>query len=1078
MSRRGGRKSSNHKEAIADDSAVSASEDESSAHDHDHQPGQKKSEAKRRSKAFNKDSPKPTKKKEEDTEKKKDHEEGPNNKKEEEENSKQQAHNLKRVGALLKKPKLVPSKWHHHHKGKKGKEEAASTVEHRIPSPREERKECEHGMDCQEIDPQHFINFAHTPNAHRTKAEAENGGDPLAQKREEKEEEKQEEEAKTTATTKVDEEEQEAKEMEENVVDKEKEEDKNEEQQEEEEKTEKENEEEEAKQKADEEKERNGILAKEEKLESSNEEEDKNNEEGEKGAAASSEEAASSSESADGNKSEKEGELVGTPMNYAHHRLTKTSFKSLGSQFRRNTVTSLIDPSPLPPSMRKMTIQEQKADYRKSMGPFAMRNYKEDGSVRTFADVVSPDVLATISVAERKRQDVIFELITTEQQYVQDLHILVDVFLKPVRQRQFLNKMEQAMIFSNVEALLDVNSALLEDLFRRQKENIVVERVGDILVERSDLFKLYAVYCSNQPIIMTELTKLKTKYPPFKEFLDEAFRNPQCRLLELHSFLIHPLQRICKYPLLLKELLKNTPEDHPDHMDLKEALERISEVVDLINERTRQVKNVADVTEIENSIQGGEALNLAQRDRSVVRQAEVKYWDLNARSKLKDKCVNLVVLNDTLLILNKAKEVPAGTPPFKLCDRLDLQELVVRLVDPVRDLSTKLNIKKAQELGQRSDAFFSISALVSQKKKGVAAFHLFEAKTKKEAESWVRTMESSIRQLATQRALSSGSKQPAVSSFSKRHQGQSSSSSSSSGGSLQPSQSMGSFEEFNGKLKSNDDDSDDAKKKEDTPNNNTNGNNTSGQTSASMSELPALESDSDEASETPERKSFSASGKFNLKKFASSQFSKMERKSSQLFAAASDSTHLHLKHKKSNSQLNLKDKLNDNNRVPELNVKEVSNGVAPRTPTRHRRSIGVISSPRNQTSSSSDASSLVIAGDLSLFSSNNEGDFRDMVMSRQRLTELEEENENLRTRVRELEAQLLRESACSACMEARTHTSNNFEVQEEKKNKTEPQQQLRQSKSEIADQLEKGGMNATNGKKGDSLVKGRSSSAT
>ncbi|KAL6052950.1 Rho guanine nucleotide exchange factor (GEF) 17, variant 3 [Balamuthia mandrillaris] len=635
MSRRGGRKSSNHKEALADDSAVSASEDESSAHDHDHdQPGQKKSDAKRRSKALNshnKDSPKPTKKKEEDTEKKKDHEEGPNNKKEEEENSKQQAHNLKRVGALLKKPKLVTSKWHH--KGKKGKEEAAPAVEHRIPSPREERKECEHGMECQEIDPQHFINFAHTPNAHRTKAEAANCGDPLAQKKgEEKEEEKQEEETKTTTTTttKVEEEpEEEAKEMEENVVDKDKEEDNNEEQLEEEEKPEKENEEEEAKRKVDEEKERNGILAKEEKVESSNEEEDKNNEEGEKGAAVSSEETASSSESAEGNKSEKEDDLLGTPMNYAHHRLTKTSFKSLGSQFRRNTVTSLIDPSPLPPSMRKMTIQEQKADYRKSMGPFAMRNYKEDGSVRTFADVVSPDVLATISVTERRRQDVIFELITTEQQYVQDLHILVDVFLKPVRQRQFLNKMEQAMIFSNVEALLDVNSALLEDLFRRQKENIVVERVGDILVERSDLFKLYAVYCSNQPIIMTELTKLKTKYPPFKEFLDEAFRNPQCRLLELHSFLIHPLQRICKYPLLLKELLKNTPEDHPDHKDLKEALERISEVVDLINERTRQVKNVADVTEIENSIQGGEVRLHPRNERRQEKKEEKRYQTAN-----------------------------------------------------------------------------------------------------------------------------------------------------------------------------------------------------------------------------------------------------------------------------------------------------------------------------------------------------------------------------------------------------------------------------------------------------------------
>jgi hypothetical protein len=58
--------------------------------------------------------------------------------------------------------------------------------------------------------------------------------------------------------------------------------------------------------------------------------------------------------------------------------------------------------------------------------------------------------------------------------------------------------------------------------------------------------------------IFNHFPKSKTNHlcpnrlPEFKLFCEQAFIQPRCRLLELDSFLIAPLQRVCKYPLLLK----------------------------------------------------------------------------------------------------------------------------------------------------------------------------------------------------------------------------------------------------------------------------------------------------------------------------------------------------------------------------------------------------------------------------------------------------------------------------------------------------------------------------------------------
>ena len=71
-----------------------------------------------------------------------------------------------------------------------------------------------------------------------------------------------------------------------------------------------------------------------------------------------------------------------------------------------------------------------------------------------------------------------------------------------------------------------------------------------------------------------------------------------CRLLRnmieinLHGFLLTPIQKICKYPLQLGELLKYTRTEHSDYEALREAFMVMKNVAVRINESKRTVENI------------------------------------------------------------------------------------------------------------------------------------------------------------------------------------------------------------------------------------------------------------------------------------------------------------------------------------------------------------------------------------------------------------------------------------------------------------------------------------------------------
>lgn len=81
----------------------------------------------------------------------------------------------------------------------------------------------------------------------------------------------------------------------------------------------------------------------------------------------------------------------------------------------------------------------------------------------------------------------------------------------------------------------------------------------------------YTAYCSNQ-VKAKALLDQKKQDRRVQDFLQRCIQSPFSRKLDLWNFLDIPRSRLVKYPLLLREILKHTPNDHADRQHLDDAV--------------------------------------------------------------------------------------------------------------------------------------------------------------------------------------------------------------------------------------------------------------------------------------------------------------------------------------------------------------------------------------------------------------------------------------------------------------------------------------------------------------------------
>uniref|UniRef100_A0A1A8H457 Intersectin 2a n=2 Tax=Nothobranchius korthausae TaxID=1143690 RepID=A0A1A8H457_9TELE len=211
-----------------------------------------------------------------------------------------------------------------------------------------------------------------------------------------------------------------------------------------------------------------------------------------------------------------------------------------------------------------------------------------------------------MSPQERKRQGYIHELIQTEETYVEDLELVLEVFHKPMSESGRLTETEMTMIFVNWRELIMCNTKLLKALRARKQtggDNMPVRLIGDLLASELAHLQPYICFCSCQLNAAALLQSKTHTQPDFKGFLKKIATNYRCRGMPLSSFLLKPMQRITRYPLLIKNILEHTPEGHADREPLREALERAEELCLQVNEGVREKENSDRLEWIQNHVQ-------------------------------------------------------------------------------------------------------------------------------------------------------------------------------------------------------------------------------------------------------------------------------------------------------------------------------------------------------------------------------------------------------------------------------------------------------------------------------------------
>uniref|UniRef100_A0A8U8ALI9 Dynamin-binding protein n=1 Tax=Geospiza parvula TaxID=87175 RepID=A0A8U8ALI9_GEOPR len=179
-----------------------------------------------------------------------------------------------------------------------------------------------------------------------------------------------------------------------------------------------------------------------------------------------------------------------------------------------------------------------------------------------------------------RRVKIIAELLQTEKDYISDLDLCIKEVIQPLRNMQVSAGVEDEVVMSRSQ----LSHVLLVDNLRASTS------VREVFLQiKGPLEDTYKIYCYHHDDAHTMLEYYE-KDEELKQHLRGCVQSLKGKpnLMDLGSLLIKPVQRLMKYPLLLRELLNSTPASHPDHEALQHALFTMRTINWNINELKRR----------------------------------------------------------------------------------------------------------------------------------------------------------------------------------------------------------------------------------------------------------------------------------------------------------------------------------------------------------------------------------------------------------------------------------------------------------------------------------------------------------
>ncbi|XP_050765290.1 pleckstrin homology domain-containing family G member 5 [Gymnogyps californianus] len=195
------------------------------------------------------------------------------------------------------------------------------------------------------------------------------------------------------------------------------------------------------------------------------------------------------------------------------------------------------------------------------------------------------------------QQEAIWELLHTEASYIRKLKVITDLFLcclLNLQESGLLCEVDAERLFGNIGEIIRLHrelwrSVMAPVLAKARRTGALLDPVDflDGFKTFGSLFKPYVRYCMEEEGCMEYMRALLRDSELFRAYVTWAEKHEQCSRLKLSDMLVKPHQRLTKYPLLLKSVLKKT--DDPRARDAVTAMiGSVERFINDVNSRMRQ----------------------------------------------------------------------------------------------------------------------------------------------------------------------------------------------------------------------------------------------------------------------------------------------------------------------------------------------------------------------------------------------------------------------------------------------------------------------------------------------------------
>uniref|UniRef100_A0A8C4ZFA7 Ras-specific guanine nucleotide-releasing factor 2 n=1 Tax=Gadus morhua TaxID=8049 RepID=A0A8C4ZFA7_GADMO len=208
----------------------------------------------------------------------------------------------------------------------------------------------------------------------------------------------------------------------------------------------------------------------------------------------------------------------------------------------------------------------------------------------------------------RKRNHIVFNMVEAETEYVHQLSVLVNCFLRPLRMAASSKKPpishdDVSSIFLNSETIMFLHEIFHQGLQARIANwpTLVLADLFDILLP---MLNIYQEFVRNHQYSLQVLANCKQNRD-FDKLLKQYEANAACEGRMLETYLTYPMFQIPRYIITLHELLAHTPHEHVERKSLEFAKSKLEELSKMMHDEVSDTENIRKNLAIERMIVEG-----------------------------------------------------------------------------------------------------------------------------------------------------------------------------------------------------------------------------------------------------------------------------------------------------------------------------------------------------------------------------------------------------------------------------------------------------------------------------------------